>query len=153
MKATPKESPVKARPLRSSARRGDPVKKKKKTGKKQTKSNITRQKVEKYVDFLSTIKGLKEKDFKTIIPYLNNDAFNLLSECIHNALCNNCIPSASQKKLREALWEKKKMLRYIAKSSNNIDRKRKLIPQLGGNLGLIISAVLPILMNLLNGRH
>lgn len=128
-------------------------KKKKRMRQSKKKVNMGQQKLAKYIEFLSVIKGLKEKDFKTMMPYLNNEACNLLSECIHNSLCNMAISPSRRKKLREALWEKKKVLRYIAKSSNKVDRKRKLLPQLGGNLGLIISAVLPILMRLFSGQQ
>lgn len=141
-------------PARSRTSQGSRKKKEERTNKKIRKTEtLDHRKAERYISFFTAVKNLKQKDFQTIIHYLNDEACNLLSECIHNSLCNNSIPSTQRKKLREILWDKRGVLRYIAKSSNNIHRKRKLMPQLGGNIGLIISAVLPILMRLFSKKR
>lgn len=134
------------------------LKKKKKKKKKPKKKNMVRTsklnkaKALKFYELMTILKKIKSKDFNILSKYLNEDAVNIVSDCVRNSICSRDIPDPMRKKLRAALLSKKNYVRQIANSSTSTVKRRKLIPQIGGNIGLIIASVLPIVYNFLKSR-
>jgi uncharacterized protein YjaG (DUF416 family) len=140
----------------SKPKKGGVKKKVKKVNKRNTvkpKKGMSQANVVKILEFLKVIRRVPTDDFKVLVKYLNDDACNMLSECIHNSLCSSALSDLKKKKLRDALWKHKTQLRFLSKGKTNMKKKRDILPQIGGSIGLIISAVLPILMNMLRGAR
>lgn len=87
---------------------------------------------------------------KSVLTYADDNAVLALCECVQNALTNPNVLSKEQRDyLKTKLNGQKKQIRdFVRPKLSSKQRRRKGI-QLGGSLGLIISAVLPFLTNLL----
>lgn len=108
--------------------------------------------IQRVYTFLKTIHGLKPGQFEVLSSYLSDEGTQELSACVRNSICSELIPKKKRNKLKEKLWAAKKDLRYISKKSNNLEKRRKRLPKIGGNIGLIISSVLPILLQILGKK-
>ena len=111
--------------------------------------NISVYKLKKIFPLLNELSKLSEEKQLIIIPHLNETAFEALYECIHNALQNNKVSSKSRKILKKKLGAHKDKLRYIINNSGNAAAKKKKVIQMGSGLGLILSAILPLLSQFL----
>ena len=90
---------------------------------------------EKEVELLKTLKRLKFEDQKNIIEYLNETAINLIGECFHNIISTDLRLKKSQRqKLKEKLPANKKIIQFIAKKSNCPEKRRKKLLQTGNLL-------------------
>lgn len=133
------------RPKRSTSRG-------KKSKKKTAKSSLTKKKALKFYSLLKVLKKLNSQEFILLSQYLDEDAYAVLSECIHNSICSQSIDSKTRTKLKEMLWSKKAKVRYLADKSKPFKKRRKIMPQIGGNIGLIIASVLPMIYNFLKSK-
>ena len=115
-------------------------------------SALTKKKAVKFYNLLKVLQKLNGGDFNIISQYLDEQAYNILSECIHNSICSQSIDVKTRDKLKKALWSKKTKIRYLADKSKPYNRKKKIIPQIGGNIGLIIASVLPMIYNFLKSK-
>lgn len=130
------------------------AKRKKKVGKslKLTKTKLTKKKAIKFYNLLKVIEKLSSSDFNILSQYLDEKAYDILSECIHNTICSKSIDDKTRTNLRKVLWSKKNKIRYLADKTKPFARKKKIIPQIGGNIGLIIGTVLPLIYNFLRSK-
>lgn len=124
--------------------------KKKKGNKKSV--GLTKKKALKFYKLLNALKKLGPSDFGAVSQYLDKEAYAILSECIHNSICSQTIDSKTREKLKKNLWSKKNAIRYLADKSKSYQRKKKLMPQIGGSIGLIIASVLPLVYNFLKSK-
>jgi hypothetical protein len=112
--------------------------------------SITNKKLKKAFPLLKVLSKLPDQDRTTLIEYLNGDATNALCECVHNAINNRQISGRHQ--LCSKALRSKDDLRYISKNHTKSKQKHKLkkLIQVGGSpIGLILSAVLPLLASAL----
>lgn len=126
--------------------------KKSKNKKKSPKTKLTRKKAIKLYNLLKVIEKLSTSDFNILSQYLDENAYNILAECIQNTICSQSIDEKTRSNLRKVLWSKKSKIRYLADKSKPYSRKKKIIPQIGGNIGLIIGTVLPLIYNFLRSK-
>lgn len=106
-------------------------------------------KVKRYVPVLKLVKDLHPKYQKVLIPHLKNDVHDVLCESIYNCLHNNKLPKKKQKMLSKALAKKKEKLRLLSSGKTGRKKRGQVLTQLGGSLGLILSAILPIVTDLI----
>lgn len=120
---------------------------------KKTKPKIRRKKdVQRIYTFLKALHKLKSDEFGVVTSYLSDEGTQELSACVRNSICSELIPEKHRNKLKQQLWANRKDIRYISKKCNSVEKRKKKLPKIGGNIGLIISAVLPILMNILGKK-
>lgn len=116
------------------------------------KPSLTKKKAETFLKFLKVLEKLKKNDLVILSHYLDKDAYNILSECVHNAICSKSIDDKTKDALKKALWSKKSQIRYLADKTKPLSKRKKIIPQIGGNIGLIIGSVLPMIYEFLKSK-
>lgn len=115
-------------------------------------SNIMKGKRElkKVFPVLNVLSKLKEDDRKILLGYLNEESCTGIYDCVHNALHNKRLRNRND--LRRRIQQHKNELRYIVKDTRHSKEKQKKLVQSGGSIGLILSAVLPLLAQYLFKR-
>jgi len=111
---------------------------------------MKRTKLKKIVPFIKTMSKLRKNDLTNVLSHLDDDGVNMLCECIYNCISGNKLSTQKQKKLKRALRGKKHLYRYLSKKGNSLRVKRKLLPQIGGALPLILTTVLPVVVDLIS---
>ena len=103
-----------------------------------------------YIKLLQTLKKMSNKDRENIVPYLKDDAVHFICECFHNVLYTD-LKLKNKKKLSTKLKNSCSIhrLKTISSSKRPLSLKLKALRQEGAGLGLILSAALPFLTNLL----
>ena len=115
-------------------------------------STMTKAKAIRFYNLLKVLQKLNAHDFNIISQYLDENAYQILTECIHNSICSQSVDVKMREKMKKILWSKKAKVRYLADKSKPFKKKRKLMPQIGGNIGLIIASVLPMIYNFLKSK-
>jgi len=87
-----------------------------------------------------------------LLKHLSNDAINFLCEIIFNII-NLKVPLSKKtiNSLRIGLNKNKSCFRTLSKKDLNIRKRRILIRQNGNGIGLILSAAIPIITQLIKG--
>ena len=102
--------------------------------------------VRKAIPILNTLlKRMKKADVEIVLPFLNDQIQEILCECIHNCLYNKKISKRRQNYLKRKLGGQKQMYRYLSNAKGSMQKKKRLLPQTGGSLSLILATVLPLL--------
>ena len=105
------------------------------------------------VELLRIIKRLKAKERSHIIKFLDKDAIDIVGECIHNVLFENCnLKNKTKIDLRRKFKSKEKQLRILADRRKPFQKRKSVLIQEGGSIGAILGIALPLLTNLLFGR-
>lgn len=100
---------------------------------------------------LSVLKKLNATDREKLIHHLNDGAIGILSESVHNFVNVDIgLPSRKLKELKLRLYPSKRNLNKIASRNTSIKRKREILTQEGGSLGLILSAAIPLITSLIS---
>jgi hypothetical protein len=106
---------------------------------------IDKKKLKKAYPLVKLLAKLCADDRKVVVEYLNDEAHEVLCECVHNGLNNRGIVG-DRKKLCQGTIKCKEDLRYISSEKRPLKQRRKKLIQHGGSvIGLILSAVLPLL--------
>lgn len=116
------------------------------------KVTLTKKKAVKFYNLLKVLEKMPSADFGVLSQYLDEDAYQILTECIHNSICSRSVEPKVRERMRKLLWSKRNKIRYLADKSKPFGKKKKIIPQLGGNIGLIIASVLPMIYNFLKTK-
>ena len=86
-----------------------------------------------------------------LMSHMNDNSLQflckMLGKCIENPSMLGLSP-ARLKKLRGVLSRDKSKIKYLTKTSGNLQRKRKLMQQSGEGLGMLVGILSPILINL-----
>ena len=86
------------------------------------------------IALIKTLKRLKPEDQKNIVKYLNESAVDLLEECFHNIISTDLrLKKRDKKKLKEKLQGNEKLIRYISKKSNPLEKRRQKLIQSGNS--------------------
>ena len=101
------------------------------------------------------LKNLKKNNLKHFLEYLNDSSIELISELCYNVLFNTNLFKKKKdlNKLKKHLGKFKKPLLTLARKSNSIKTKKKLLVNQKGE-GLItglISTILPLITSLITG--
>ena len=104
---------------------------------------------QKTIPFIHALCKLTDEERQGVIKYLNKDGRDAIYECVRNCIYNKSISKEKRFELKKSLQSKSKIYKYLAKPGNSSVRKRKVLlqRQTGEGLGLILSALLPILLS------
>jgi hypothetical protein len=106
-------------------------------------------KLKKAIPLCRALCKLDEEERAALLSYLDGDGRDVLYQCMHNCLYNKAIPRDKRHELRDKLSGKAKVIAYLAKAGNNLEKKRRMLTQHGGSiLPTILSAALPLLLSL-----
>ena len=110
----------------------------------------------KKLDFVKALNKLTPTERKTLIELLGDEAIDTICETIAN-ICynsNNQIKKKKRKLLCNAFKKKEKDIEKLSNRSIDVAKRRKILnkSQIGAGLGLVLSAALPLLSNLLFGH-
>lgn len=114
------------------------------------KPRNTKKRMDKMLGVLTLIKKMKGKDARHIPDLLSDESMELLCECIYNSI-TNLSDDKKREFLKKKLMKDKDKIRFLSKPSNELKKKRALIPQMGSGLGIIASMLIPIVTSLING--
>lgn len=114
------------------------------------KPKNTRKRLEKLIGILTLVQKTKGKNFKYLAENMSDESIELLSECVFNAI--KTLKDDTQRNfLRKKLFKDRDKIRFLAKSGNELKKKRELIPQMGRGLGVIAGVLIPLLSTLIQG--
>ena len=103
---------------------------------------------------INSLKSCNPETRVHIISFLNDKGIEALSESVYNTIFNDlCLSKAEKKKLRKSYKEKEKIFQAIGKKNNSIKRRRTLLIQHGGSLGLLLSIAANLLSGLIFGHQ
>lgn len=81
---------------------------------------------------------------------MSDESIDMLSECVFNAI--RTLKNPEQRgMLRKKLYRDRDKIRFLARSNNELKKKRELIPQMGRGLGIIASVLIPLLTSVIQG--
>ena len=109
-----------------------------------------------YLPLLEIVKGLTPKQARAIIPHLSSDSHDAFCLCVHNAVCNyEKLPNVNE--LHDLMVADEKKYRYLSdkrytKSDKVFTQRADILEQTGEGLPLILTSVLPLLVNLLTPK-
>jgi hypothetical protein len=104
--------------------------------------------LKKALPVLNVLKSLRSDKLVVLLPHLDDTIQSVLCECIRNCLHNKKISQRKRQQLKKKLATHKHICRYLS-GCTSIKKQKKLLPQVGGGLGLILGAALPLLANFL----
>ena len=88
-----------------------------------------------------------------MVRHLSDESCEMLYETIRNVLNSNLLSPQQMNKLRAKLTSHRGLLRYLSKQDVPTAMKRRRFSQHGSGFLLpILSAAVPLLMNLLQGK-
>ena len=98
-----------------------------------TKKNLAK------LEFLRILKKLKPSERKIIISVLDSDAIDTLCETVSNVFFNDLRIGKKKKiELFENFEDKQKLIKKLSNKNVDFKRRKKLLVQEGGSLGLIL---------------
>ena len=104
------------------------------------------------IKFYQVMYNLPKKTRCSIIPYLADEYVNFLSEAVYNTVKTNLGLTKKQKnKLKKELNCCKNSIKTICSEKIPIARRRKILTQKGGFLGVLLSTILPIISSVIAG--
>lgn len=114
------------------------------------KPRNTKKRMEKMLGVLTLVKKMQGKNIKYLADLLSDEAMEMLCECIFNSI-TNVRDEKKRSNLRRRLLKDKDKIRFLSRPSNELKKKRELIPQMGRGLGVIASMLIPIISSLISG--
>jgi FMN-dependent NADH-azoreductase len=103
-------------------------------------------------DFLSVLKRCSPEELESMLKFINKEGRDTLYASIYNCMYNSNLPD-NLKGVICNLKSHRKTLEYLSKSSNDENKKKKILLQRGGQfLAPILSAAIPLLANWLFGK-
>ena len=107
---------------------------------------MTKNQLRKIFPLLKVLNRLKPDDLTVILEFLNTRGCEAVCDCVKNAIHNQHISTKNKKKLKKRLVKDKQIYYRLIKGRKASKQKQKKLVQVGGSaVGLIISAVLPVL--------
>lgn len=110
--------------------------------------SIGKRKVKKFVPLLKVIDKLSPADQAILLEHLDDSSSSCIMACVLNGLKNPSISSDQRRILRNGWKANEKEIRYIANEKKPFKGRKKKLKQVGGSIGFLISALLPILTSL-----
>lgn len=97
------------------------------------------------------IRQTRKKGLHKLISSLSPEQMHAVCTCIYNTLHMNLgIPQSKTHKLKKTLSKNSEVYHYLADKRNPLNKKRKLIVQHGGSIGLILSLVIPVIQGIVS---
>ena len=101
--------------------------------------------------FFEVLNSLPEEHLRVIIKYLDHCAIDHIGSLVYNLTQfeNNNLTKRDKKKLNKCLICNTKLAYYLAKPSNNFEKKKKKLSQSGGFLATLLSIGIPVLAEII----
>ena len=103
--------------------------------------------MKKHIDLLKLLKKLKCDDLKTVIRYLDDKAINVICEVCYNAVFTPLNLSKRKKKRLLRSVDKSTLLK-LSNRGKSVKVRKELLSQSGGFLPVLLSALVPVLVDL-----
>ena len=104
----------------------------------------------KVLPFLQVLRELRPQQRSILLSHIDDESCEMVYEAVANVLKNSKVTSAQRRRLKKALEPHKKCLRTLISNKSSRSAKRKNLLAVGGfPIGMILSAALPLLLNLL----
>lgn len=104
------------------------------------------------IPLIEILKELKPYQRQILIEHLDDNACNHLEECLTTVLKKGK-NSSYKKKIEHCVNENRKIFDNILRRRKSKKHQRKLLARVGGNpLGFILSAALPLLVDLVTKK-
>jgi hypothetical protein len=119
---------------------------------KRTKS-ISTKKIQNILNLFKFLTTQKKQNLSSALSFLDADSIEHISETIYNLLYNEklkkSMTSKQKNKIVRSIKPNLKSFEYIAKKHFPVSNRKKKILQSGSGLGLILSALIPLIGSLL----
>ena len=115
-----------------------------------SKPKNTKKRLQKLVGILTLVQKMKGQNMKYLAENMSDESIEMLSECVFNATKTPRNPE-QRNCLRKKLYRDREKTRSLAKSENELKKKRELIPQMGRGLGIIATILIPLLSSVIQG--
>lgn len=105
------------------------------------------------VKFYLALNKLGDKNLIEVLNHLNDQAIDVLCECIYNSIYTDLNISKSKKKRIKKFFTNKKALhnlKLITNKTTPIIKKRKALNQEGKGIGAILGIVAPLISSLIS---
>lgn len=106
----------------------------------------------KHFPLIKVLNSLDKESRSIVLNHLDDASSDLISECIFNVIHKpDRLPKETRSGLKRVSPKEKQSLRYVAdpRWRDYRDKRRAALSQSGKGLGLILSALVPILTSLL----
>ena len=107
--------------------------------------------LQKKFEFYKVLHKLPQNVFRHIIEHLDNDSVDLICECVYNVLYTDLKLSTKTKNALKNKLHKHcclKNLKMISNKKLSVSKRKKALMQEGEGIGLILSAIIPLLTKL-----
>jgi len=112
-------------------------------------------KIKETYDLVTSLKKIPKNLLPNIIRHLSDHSIDGVCECIYNVIHTDLKLNPRKKnQLKKCLREKcsKSRIKKIMNKNTPISKRRKALSMEGQGLGLLLSAAIPFLSNLIFGR-
>lgn len=106
-----------------------------------------------FFPLLDVISRLCDEDRIIMLEFLNSEACTAMYECMHNGIYNKDIPLSERRGIQKAIRGEKAEFEYLARKRGSHIKKHKHLIKVGGNTGLILKSLLPVLAKYLKSKN
>jgi len=106
--------------------------------------------IRKAIPILQALCSLREPQRRIILAHVNDETCAYVCQAVDAVLHCETLTRHKKEKLKRLLSNNKKHYRYIAKKKNCMKKKKNILPHLGAGLGWLLSAAIPLLIQLLS---
>jgi len=117
---------------------------------KKKKSN-SEGKFRRQIPLLKVLKDLKPEARAIILASLDSSSCNEIVSCVRKVLQGKKLNSRTKKRIAKALSPQKNLYRDLI-NTNSFKAKKEILPKLGGSISLILSAAIPILLEIARAK-
>jgi len=110
---------------------------------------VDKDRLKNMLQLYKIFKKINARERVALLDLLKDDGCDYICEGVHNFLSNVKLKTEARTTLMKRLKRKKKELRYLSNRENDIESRKKILKQSGAGIGLILSAVLPLLTTLI----
>lgn len=106
--------------------------------------------VKKYAAIALLLKSLSEKKRSLVLQHLDEGTIEFLCGLVNNVITEKtALSTRALNRLRTLLEDKKLCFRYVANYKHSTSSKRKKLVQSGRGIGMILTAVAPLLSSVI----
>ena len=98
---------------------------------------------------MHTLKSLKPAHRTIILDHLDAKSQRSIYDAIHKVITSRQVSNTHKNRLKRILAPHAADLRYLTDKHKQFNGKKKKLVQMGGQLGAILAAAIPVLLDLL----
>lgn len=108
------------------------------------KTTFSKKQLAQILPMLKLISDSDDSTRDSIIKHMSDDTCQVLSGCVHNAIHHKGIGRRSE--IYQTFKKNPNDLRYVSNFNKPVHLRKKRLKKFGSGLGLIVSAVLPVII-------